>query len=730
MTRYGWITGFSRGLYVTPEIISRLGYVKLDSMPGTATPRRDQMRHEDWLALFSDRDEPRAKIGEFLRELAGSGTFTRPRFPILQFYGVSGQGKTSLFYKTQLEAPRRFIHTRFAALDLADLSAARASEPVEVLWDITHALATAGIMAPLALCLYAHYWKKQNAGQEFRLQDSPLKEYLERCIRGCEMLSPFTELVHLISDAGQAAFKFVAVIEKCWAAARNRAQELKIADLRRSEPGEWIPERIESSVPEFLALDILAHLKEHGDQSLCLMLDTFERLEPGARGDSCERLFQDLCSRLVDPRDESGQRSTELRGRIAILLFGREKLRWERYDPPGSPDRWSNYIETCELKGFTKRDAQKFLREDYAEFWKTRAKEVVPQLLTHEEVILNSADEREGGNTYLPYYLRLAGEMIYEQDDRFVPEMLGRSPDEMQQRFLKYLRERSPEKFRALRTLALALYFDDDLFDHLSRQGYISGIPVGTMFPALLSNRSYVRQFEFAGRASYRFHRHMQQALLDDLEKSEEDRQIAGSLIDAILQYYSAGAAFSTPAEFRPGVHLPAYEHGMDVLLTNAERGLIPKDRSSQWLDRFEEPFDRYTAGAVRPGVLERASSLVVRDWGPDHPNAATSLNNLAELYRAQGGYAQAEPLYRRALAIWEKALGPDHPYTAISVNNLGALYYAQGRYEQAEPLYQRALAIREKVLGPDHPNTALARAGYAAVRQALDDRSRPDGAT
>jgi tetratricopeptide (TPR) repeat protein len=46
---------------------------------------------------------------------------------------------------------------------------------------------------------------------------------------------------------------------------------------------------------------------------------------------------------------------------------------------------------------------------------------------------------------------------------------------------------------------------------------------------------------------------------------------------------------------------------------------------------------------------------------GPEHPNVATSLNNLAALYKAQGRYAEAEPLYRRALEIWEKALGPEH---------------------------------------------------------------------
>ncbi len=44
--------------------------------------------------------------------------------------------------------------------------------------------------------------------------------------------------------------------------------------------------------------------------------------------------------------------------------------------------------------------------------------------------------------------------------------------------------------------------------------------------------------------------------------------------------------------------------------------------------------------------------------WIPEHPDVAQSLNNLAELYRVQGRYAEAEPLYQRALAIREKALG------------------------------------------------------------------------
>jgi hypothetical protein len=35
---------------------------------------------------------------------------------------------------------------------------------------------------------------------------------------------------------------------------------------------------------------------------------------------------------------------------------------------------------------------------------------------------------------------------------------------------------------------------------------------------------------------------------------------------------------------------------------------------------------------------------------------------------------AEAEPLYRRALAITEKSFGPEHPDVAIRLNNLALL--------------------------------------------------------
>jgi tetratricopeptide (TPR) repeat protein len=134
----------------------------------------------------------------------------------------------------------------------------------------------------------------------------------------------------------------------------------------------------------------------------------------------------------------------------------------------------------------------------------------------------------------------------------------------------------------------------------------------------------------------------------------------------------------------------------------------------------------RYTD--VEP-LYQRA--LAIRTiLGPENPDVATTLNNLAGLYVDRGQYANAEPLFKRALAIREKALGPEHldeaeplvlrglkirekaldpehPSVAISLKSLARLYHARQQYAAAEPLMQRALTIREKVRGPEHPSVA-----------------------
>ncbi|MHC5727684.1 MAG: tetratricopeptide repeat protein, partial [Nostoc sp.] len=103
----------------------------------------------------------------------------------------------------------------------------------------------------------------------------------------------------------------------------------------------------------------------------------------------------------------------------------------------------------------------------------------------------------------------------------------------------------------------------------------------------------------------------------------------------------------------------------------------------------------------------EQCLSAARERFGDEHPDVATSLNNLAALYDSQGRYSDAEPLYIKALAITKRLLGDEHPDVATSLNNLAALYYSQRRYSDAEPLYIKALAMTKRLLGDEHPDVA-----------------------
>jgi tetratricopeptide (TPR) repeat protein len=153
---------------------------------------------------------------------------------------------------------------------------------------------------------------------------------------------------------------------------------------------------------------------------------------------------------------------------------------------------------------------------------------------------------------------------------------------------------------------------------------------------------------------------------------------------------------------------------------------------AEQWSHLLEDSDATWSFTSLGSVAQEQSSWVEAEKWfkaclqmrqqrcGADHPGTATSLNNLAELYRAMGRYAEAEPLLVRSLSIWKQQLGPDHPHTALSLNNLATLYNAMGRYAEAEALYVRSLSIMEQQLGADHPNTATSLNNLAALYNAM----------
>jgi CHAT domain-containing protein/tetratricopeptide (TPR) repeat protein len=136
-----------------------------------------------------------------------------------------------------------------------------------------------------------------------------------------------------------------------------------------------------------------------------------------------------------------------------------------------------------------------------------------------------------------------------------------------------------------------------------------------------------------------------------------------------------------------------------------------------------------------RKGRFDRALPLAIevvdlarQDLGEGHPRYATSLNNLAMLYRDMGDFAQAEPIYRQALKILRVAGGEEtrHDY-AKALNNLAELYWTMADYARAEPLYRKALEVLRVAVGERHSDYATNLNNLAALYSAMGDYARAE---
>lgn len=107
--------------------------------------------------------------------------------------------------------------------------------------------------------------------------------------------------------------------------------------------------------------------------------------------------------------------------------------------------------------------------------------------------------------------------------------------------------------------------------------------------------------------------------------------------------------------------------------------------------------YEQALAKAIEARELARGA------LGAEHPEFATSLDNLAAVYKALGRYAEAEPLLEQAIKIRRKTLGENDPDYVASLNNLGGLYKTTGKYSEAEPLYRRALEIVRSNIGEEN---------------------------
>jgi tetratricopeptide (TPR) repeat protein len=688
------------------------------AIPKSSSAARRHVGRQSALKLFTDREQEREMLRHFFERLARVDRVreVRPEKPILSIWGVGGIGKTKLLEKATEELGHSLAGLRLISLDLDHDRWAPSSAVTEFFWHLRSQLwkvkarGTSGgvsIETPLFDYLYFALWRAQHPGENFALTDSVLKDLLSTSTQGTNILAEASvKLASGVSDAATASnavgglFQFLG---KGLALLRKRARK-GLLNERGLNPESMGEKEMEAELAPMLAADVEQWLEGHPNDSLCIAIDGFERIQSATLAEDIQKYLADWCGILTDP-------DAAFSGRFGCLFLGRNKNRWdELYDK-----EWQERISKHRVGGLGEEDARKFLEFAAADHENRGDRTTAGNLRKHADVILAGTREHrsaEGPTFFHPYYLDLAYGILYDRGVHFLPDDLGQTPAELQMRFLRHLQIGQPVVFDAFRCLALAGSFDKALFKHLVEQGCITP---GIQFAAITGeDYSYVEGIsDMPG--TFRFHRMMELALIKNQSAKAEDRAVAWQRIDVILSYFKAKAVFSKLADCSD-LNLSAYQKGMTVAFDRYNDGFLDLSTLQTFFNDLNEPFDFKAYVNVRIGWWSTFCELQQRHHPKEHPDVAINLNNLALLYRAQGHYGKAEPLYQQALMIREKALGPEHPDVATSLNNLAELHVSQCQYDKAESLYQRALMIREKAFGLDHPAVAISLNNLAAL--------------
>ena len=91
----------------------------------------------------------------------------------------------------------------------------------------------------------------------------------------------------------------------------------------------------------------------------------------------------------------------------------------------------------------------------------------------------------------------------------------------------------------------------------------------------------------------------------------------------------------------------------------------------------------------------------------------------MASLLQEQGRHAEAEPLFREALAARREVRGARHPETLISLSNLVDLLREVGKLEEAHTVLGDTVAVAAEVFGPEHERTLVLGARVARLAHA-----------
>ena len=619
------------------------------------------------LDVFTDREE---LIAAFERNLAHK----QPQdHRVLVFYGDGGIGKTTLLQKLEQLHRQRCPQALMGRLDLAG---ADTTPPDLLLYRLRRLFPT--IPFPSFSLALAEYGRRFHPEQVY---GSDRKELLQGAGPYADVLAGGLEVLGQLSGVGLAVstMKAAATAKRQlsdWVERRaepwlQRSQSLSEEQLLAQLPLQWAKD-FRQAISSQLDHDWDDAITYSGPPPL-IAFDTYETLwhsgmgKSGRRREPRERWLVDLVSELPG---------------VLWVIGGRDRLSWEE----GYDKAWSEACEQHLVGQLSEDDARSFL-----------AKRGIEEPAIVEKILRQAAG--------LPFYLELETQ-LYDKTPAAerTPEVFGGSQREQIERLLTHL---DASERATLKLLAAFGIWDRELFSQAVTH-FATGYPA-----TAAAELGRFWSIEPIGEGRWQLHNEMAHHLQAD------ERQRDQGTFEAVHRW--GFAYFDGPLE---GLEAKAIQADDAERLQRALRHARVIQPACEWAAWLAKRLGQLRVGTIwQPllAVAERGVQAAEKELGANDPAVAGLLDRQATLLRVIARYEDAEPLYRRALAIDEASYGNVHPEVARDLNNLALLLKHTNRLAEAEPLYRRALAIDETSLGNDHPNVARDLNNLAQLLQATN---------
>lgn len=623
--------------------------------------------------VFTDRETP---AGLFF------AAFEPPPAPddhrVLVFYGVGGEGKTALARHLlgRLEAAHAG-RAGWAAVNFEDAAMRR---PAEALLSVRLQLRkTAGLPFPAFDTAFAHWFGKTYPGDDirhahpglFRQGSEPVGDALGY---GFDV---FKNMDAVLNEAAQDALGQVPGLGLIYKYGnRFHARFREWWERRGKEVLQGIdalqPDQLLDRLPTFLGADIAdAIAAMQVRKPLAIIGDTveaFHRAEgqkAGAFAFRNDRWLRDLV------KETPG---------VLFVLLGKDRLRWAEMEP-----EWEEVLDQHRLGALLPKDAERHLI-------------YVP--VAEPEIRARMVEGAKG----LPFYLERQVDLYEGLKNRGLapePRQFGGSQPEILARLLDYLGETTT---RALTVLAHCRRFDEALWLHLG-QAFMGGLAPTLPFGEL-------REFSFVEELEGNWltlHALMREEMRAHTAKGEP--LLHDQVHRCLFAWWDERCQ---PVDVRS----VALEHELALGEAVFHRAMFERETFGRWALERGRPF--YEAARYGPAQTLLEATLAIEEVArpKNDRSIAKILHNLGMLLKMKGELDLALNVLARALTLREQEFGPDHPEVATTLTIVGNVYHDMREFDIALTHHRRALEIQEREFGRYDRRITPALANLGTVLQ------------